>query len=74
MRKLCVLCFVTLAAVFVDIVFLHSGTVSAQATNQYEIRRVRLTEGNSFNAPGTVVGFSCLRTTTDTVECYVAAR
>jgi hypothetical protein len=57
MRKLYILCLVTLAAVFMDVVFLHSGTVSAQNT-QVEVRKVEVDgDTRQVGISGTVVGF-----------------
>jgi lipopolysaccharide export system protein LptA len=60
MRKLYILCLVTLAAVFVDIVFFHSRTASAQ-NSQIEVRKVEMAEQNKQVAViGNVVGFDCV--------------
>jgi len=76
MKKLYVLCFVTLAAVFVDIMFFHSGTVSAQAPRRGQVR-VQMAPiagdgGNvhTFDVEGIVVGFSCIREGNPT--CFIA--
>jgi hypothetical protein len=74
MKKLWALCLVTLAAVFVDIVFLHSGSVHAQQFNQVTVTPVLITNGPAtVGVPGTVVGFSCA-TEDNRLRCYVASR
>lgn len=76
MKKLYVLCFVTLAAVFVDIVFFHSGTVSAQAPRIGQVRvQTAPIAGDgrnvhTFDVEGIVVGFSCIREGNPT--CFIA--
>ena len=77
MKKLYVLCFVTLAAVFIDIAFFHSGTASAQNTQQVSIQYVRPTnrgglDGTSLNVTGTVVGFACTSDSSGQGSCYLA--
>jgi hypothetical protein len=74
MKKVWVLCFVTFAAVFIDIVFLHSGTVQAQQSSTVTVTPVVITGASaSAGIPGTVVGFSCT-TENSQVRCYVASR
>jgi hypothetical protein len=74
MKKLWVLCLVTLAAVFIDIVFLHSGSVQAQQANTVTVTPVLVTGGPaSVGVSGTVVGFSCA-TEDGRLRCYVASR
>jgi len=62
MRKLYALCLITLVAVLGDIVFFHSGTVSAQSA---QVRVQQVTgdaglNGGVLNVTGTVVGFACI--------------
>jgi hypothetical protein len=74
MRKLYILCLVTLAAVFIDIAFLHTGTVSAQNA-QVEIRQTLIFNGRAnVNATGTVVGFACYPTSGGDAQCFIAFR
>ena len=74
MKKLWILCLVTLAAVFIDIVFLHSGSVQAQQSTAVTVTPVLITGASaSAGVPGTVVGFSCA-TDEGHLRCYVASR
>jgi hypothetical protein len=59
MRKLYALCLVTLLAVLVDVVLLHSTTAKAQDSGNYKVVRDLNMTGKSFFLTGTVVGFSC---------------
>jgi hypothetical protein len=59
MRKLYALCLVTLLAVLVDVVLLHSTTAKAQDSGNYKVVRDLNMTGKSFSLTGTVVGFSC---------------
>jgi hypothetical protein len=52
MKKLYVLCVITLAAVFIDIVFFHSSTVNAQAPKRYEVRTFNPANGRMLDSPG----------------------
>jgi hypothetical protein len=76
MKKLYVLCFVTLAAVLIDIVFFHSGTVNAQAPRigPVKVQTVSINgDGrnvHTFDVEGIVVGFSCIREGNPT--CFIA--
>ena len=76
MKKLYVLCFVSLAAVFIDILFFHSGTVSAQAPRSGPVRVQTVSipgDGrnvHTFDVEGIVVGFSCIRESNPT--CFIA--
>ena len=77
MKKLYVLSFVTLAAVFIDIASFHSGTVSAQNTQQVRVQYVRPGSGGSLDGAvldvtGTVVGFACTSNSDGQGSCYVA--
>ena len=79
MRKLYILCFVTLAAVFIDIVFLHSGTVNAQNTQQVQVISTGLSsrgsiDGAVVDVTGTVVGFACTSNSDGHGSCYLAVR
>jgi len=58
-KTLYALCFVTLLAVLVDVVLLHSTTAKAQDTGNYKVVRV-YTTGTIFSLTGTVVGFTCV--------------
>ena len=72
MRKLYLLCVVTLLAVLVDIVFFHSRTANAQDTGNYKVTqldRSRLT----VSLTGTVVGFSCVESQGAT-WCYALTK
>jgi hypothetical protein len=72
MKKLWVVCLVTLAAVCVA--FLHSGSVQAQQNSQVTVIPVLITNGPAtVGVPGTVVGFSCA-TEDGRLRCYVASR
>ena len=76
MKKLYVLCFVTLGAVFIDITFFNSGSVSAQAPKrgQVSVQTVSIAgDGrnvHTFEVEGIVVGFSCVREGNPT--CFIA--
>lgn len=73
MRKLYFLCVLTLAAVILDFVFLHSGSVYAQQTG-IRIQRIHLsTTAETANVPvsGRVVGFSCVGAG-PAADCFVA--
>ena len=63
MKKLYVLCLVTLAAVFVDVVFLHSGTRECSECPKVSIQYVKPSggslDGAVLDVTGTVVGFAC---------------
>lgn len=79
MRKLYILCFVALAAVFIDIALFHSGTVSAQNTQQIQIISTgRSSRGSIDDAvvdvTGTVVGFACTSNSDGHGSCYLAVR
>jgi hypothetical protein len=77
MNKLFVLCFVTLAAVFIDVVFFHSQAVSAQ-TPQQVIRIQSVvsdrggTDGAQVKVTGTVVGFACTSDSNGQGSCFLA--
>jgi hypothetical protein len=74
MKKLWILCLVTLAAVFIDIVFLRSGNVYAQQNSQVTVTPVLVTNGPAtVGVPGTVVGFSCA-TEDGRLRCYLASQ
>jgi hypothetical protein len=77
MKKLYALCLLTLAAVFADIVFFHSGTVSAQTPQTTPVYVQYVTPGprggmadSVTPVTGTVVGFSCVGY--DTTSCFIA--
>ena len=76
MKKLYVLCFVALAAVFIDVVFFHSPRVSAQNTQQVRIQYVRPAlgslDGAVLDVTGTVVGFACTSNSDGLGSCYIA--
>ena len=76
MKKLYALCFVTLVAVLIDVVFFHSGSVSAQAPRSGQIRVQTVPiigDGrnvHNVDVEGIVVGFSCIREGNPT--CFIA--
>ena len=76
MKRLYALCLITLVAVFIDIVFFHSGIVSAQAprSGQVRVQTVSINgDGHNihtFDVEGIVVGFSCIREGNPT--CFIA--
>jgi hypothetical protein len=76
MKKLCVLCLITLAAVFVDIVFFHARTANAQTPQSTQVHVQPVKQGvHGFSdgvttVTGTVVGFSCVGS--DSHYCYIA--
>ena len=79
MRRLYALCFVTLAAVLIDIVFFHSGTVSAQNTQQVQIISTGKSSRGSIDdavvdVTGTAVGFACMSNSDGYGSCYLAVR
>jgi hypothetical protein len=75
MKKLYVLCLMTLAAVVMDIWFFHSRTANAQTTTQtVYVQSVKqgihgLSDGTA-TVTGTVVGFACVGN--ESQSCYVA--
>ena len=73
MKALYALCFVTLLAVLVDVVLLHSTTAKAQDTGNYKVVRV-YTTGTIFSLTGTVVGFSCVEATGSSRDCYALTK
>ena len=74
MKKIYLLCFITVASVFIDVVLFHSRTVSAQS-GQVEIRQTLIFNGGaSVGAPGTVVGFDCFPTSGGDSQCFIAFR
>jgi hypothetical protein len=76
MKKLYVLCLITLASVLMDIAFFHSGTVSAQAplVGKVNIQEVAIANDGKLNhiydVSGAVVGFSC--TEGRNATCFIA--
>ena len=79
MKKLYVLCLITLAAVLMDIAFFHSGTVSAQAPPAPLLGKVNIQEvaiandgklNHIYDVSGAVVGFSC--TEGRNATCFIA--
>lgn len=75
MKKLYVLCLLTLAAVVADIVFFHSRSVNAQAVSGVRVERVvfgNSTTGIANNTLGHVVGFHCATEGDGDIQCYVA--
>ena len=76
MKKLYALCLISLVAVFIDVVFFHSGTVNAQAPKigQVRVQTVSIAgDGrnvHTFDVEGIVVGFSCIREGNPT--CFIA--
>ena len=76
MKKLYLVCLVTLIAVFVDIVCFHSGTVRAQTTQQVHLQRVKQgrygLDGAVADVTGTIVGFSCHDNEGSAGTCYLA--
>ena len=86
MKRLYVLCFLTLAAVFVDVAFFHSRTVSAQFRQPAPLSNTPLEAGpmteyrvrdvggvGVFRTSETVVGFSCT-TVNDRPACFVVSK
>ena len=74
MKKLYALCFITLAAVFVDIVFFHTSSASAQVPKRYQVRTLNPATSTSLQSTGTVAGFSCIESqgpTGSAASCYV---
>jgi hypothetical protein len=75
MKTLYALCLVTLLAVLVDVVLLHSTTAKAQDTGNYKVVQVNdRGSGKSFSLTGTVVGFSCVEATGSSTYCYALTR
>jgi hypothetical protein len=74
MRTLYFLCLLALAAVVMDIVLFHSGTVNAQDNQFVHVERISFNGQNNGNAPviGRVVGFHCVDTTAGP-QCFVAS-
>ena len=73
MRKLYVLCLITLLAVLADVVLFHSRTANAQNSGNYNVVRVVNLNGTSFPLTGTVVGFSCVENQ-NAVYCYAVTK
>jgi len=71
MRTLYALCLVTLLAVLVDVVLLHSRTANAQNTGNYKV--VQVERYKNFSLTGTVVGLSCVESQNQT-WCYMATK
>jgi hypothetical protein len=72
MRKLYIVCLITLAAVFIDVAFFHSRTVSAQ-NSQIEVRKVEMGDQNKQVAViGNVVGFNCVYNNGGNPLCFIA--
>jgi hypothetical protein len=75
MKKLYALCLLTLAAVVLDIVLLHTGSVQAQQpTSGARIDRVIVPDkGMTAPTSGQVVGFSCTSHSSGTSGdyCYI---
>jgi hypothetical protein len=75
MKKLYVLCLVTLLAVLVDLVLFHARTANAQNTGNYKIVQVNNNlGGRSFQLEGTVVGFSCVDSQGGQYWCYAVIK
>ena len=77
MKKLYVLCVLTLAVVLVDVVFFHSRAVNAQAVSGVRVERVvwgkGTTTGVANNTLGHIVGFHCATEGDGDIQCYVAS-
>jgi len=79
MRKLYVLCLITLAAVILDVALFHSRSAKAQAVPGVRVDRIiwgdYSTGQHSVTVPtgGNVVGFQCVRTSETRPECFVAS-
>ena len=73
MKKLYVLCLVTLLAVLVDLVLFHARTANAQTIPNYKVAQIDNVWGLTFPLTGTVVGFSCVVEQGET-RCYVATK
>jgi len=77
MKKLYVLCILTLAAVILDITLLHTGSVSAQTSNTnlgavVHVERVQFSGASGTVArSGNVVGFHCVDVQGQ-AQCFVA--
>lgn len=76
MKKLYILCFLTLLALILDITLFHSNTVVAQeplAGSTVRVERVRF-NGTRGDVPisGRVVGFQCIDTPGGP-QCFVAS-
>ena len=74
MRTLYALCLVTLLAVLVDVVLLHSRTANAQDTGNYKVVWVQNMIGGTFSLTGTIVGFSCVEATGSSRDCYALVK
>jgi len=76
MKKLYVLCCLTIAAVVLDIALFHSRSVNAQNVPPLRIHRVIWEAGRTgVEVPGTlghIVGFHCIQGQA-TAECFVAS-
>jgi hypothetical protein len=73
MKKLYLLCFVTIAALFIDVALFHPRTVSAQATTRYEVKSFPPNAG-PIEITGPVAGFSCSDPAGTSTNCYVLVR
>ena len=77
MKKLYVLCFLTLAAVVLDIVFLHPRSVTAQIIPMVRVERIQFYDQNGPNSlnvvpQGRVLGFHCVDTDVGP-QCFIAS-
>jgi hypothetical protein len=75
MKKVYALCLITLAAVLMDIVFLHPSAVTAQTNHTVHVDRVlfRLnTMSSDARVNGPIVGFHCVDTPGGP-QCFVAS-
>ncbi len=75
MKKLYVLCLLTLAAVVLDVFFLHPWSVAAQANQTIRVERLLFninTKGGDVPVNGRVVGFHCIDTPGGP-QCFVAS-
>jgi len=77
MKRLYVLCILTLGAVVLDIVLFHTGSVSAVNAPPLRIDRIIWQPGRtSQDVPGAlghIVGFHCVQVDALLGECFVAS-
>jgi hypothetical protein len=74
MKKVFVLCLLTLAAVVLDVALFQSRSVAAQS-NVIRVERVTFsgTGGGTVPISGRVVGFHCLDVSGIGAQCFVAS-
>ena len=76
MNRLYIVCVLTLAAVILDILLLHSAKVSAESTTSTRVDRVvwdPTTTSASVQTLGHIVGFQCVERLNGS-ECFILSQ